>query len=186
MQIGGWIEGNAHVIGLCDHELVALLQTGLRSDDNPLELRWFGMSMDATPNSTASRNRRGHGNPRAQQSRMSNGSKLVNGVDGRSAWVRRAKEQIIAHCQWRGGEANCSSAELSLIRRAACLEVELERMEQDFATTGEAIPEAVDCYARIVGNLRRTFETLAAGLEPRARDVTQDAISEALRAELGQ
>jgi hypothetical protein len=113
---------------------------------------------------------------------MSNGSKLVPDVDGRSAWVRRAKEQIFAHCQWRGGEANCSSAELSLIRRAACLEVELERMEQAFANAGEASPEALDLYARVVGNLRRTFETLAMGLEPRARDVTiNDPVIQALQ-----
>jgi hypothetical protein len=50
---------------------------------------------------------------RAQRSRVANGSKLVTGVDGRSAWVRRAKDQIFAHCQWRGGEAACSSCELS-------------------------------------------------------------------------
>ena len=62
------------------------------------------------------------------------------------------------------------------------MEVELERMEQSFANAGEASPEQLDLYARVVGNLRRTFETLAMGLEPRARDVTiNDPVIQALQ-----
>jgi hypothetical protein len=55
-------------------------------------------------------------------------------------------------------------------------------MEQSFANAGEASPEQLDLYARVVGNLRRTFETLAMGLEPRARDVTiNDPVIQALQ-----
>jgi hypothetical protein len=141
------------------------------------------MTLQSDQNYPAGRSRKAKSSTR---SKIANGSKLVQGTDGRTIWAKRAKEQIFAHCQWRGGAANCSSAELSLIRRAACLEVELERMEQQFANAGEADPAELDLYARVVGNLRRTFETLAMGLEPRARDVTHDVISEAIREELDQ
>jgi hypothetical protein len=119
-----------------------------------------------------------------QKSRVGNGNGLLVEGDQRSAWVRRAKDQILAHCNWRGGEAACTSAELSLIRRAACMEVELERMECAFAKAGEASPGEIDLYARTTGQLRRLFETLNAGLAARPRDVTNDYIDRALAEEL--
>ncbi|WP_244507810.1 hypothetical protein [Methylobacterium phyllostachyos] len=63
-----------------------------------------------------------------------------------------------------------SAAEKSLIRRAATLTVELERMEERFATDGEADADALDLYSRTSGNLRRLLEAI--GLTGRARDVT--------------
>jgi hypothetical protein len=52
----------------------------------------------------------------AQRSRVANGSALLPGVDGRSAWVRRCKELIADHLADLGGEDNCSAAERSIIR----------------------------------------------------------------------
>jgi hypothetical protein len=68
-----------------------------------------------------------------------------------------------------GGIDNCSAAERSIIRRAAVLTTELERMEQQFALAGEADSEQLDLYARISANLRRLLESV--GLQRRARDV---------------
>src|SRR6202045_4159049 len=73
-----------------------------------------------------------------QRSRVTNGSALLPGVDGRSAWVRRCKDIIEAHLSDLGGEDNTSAAERSLIRRASVMTVELERMEARFAVAGEA------------------------------------------------
>ena len=61
------------------------------------------------------------------------------------------------------------AAERSLIRRAAVLTTELERMEVIFALAGEADPETLDLYSRTAGNLRRLLE--AVGLHRRAKDV---------------
>jgi hypothetical protein len=105
-----------------------------------------------------------------QRSRMTNGSALLPGVDGRSAWVRRCKDIIEAHLSDLGGEDNTSAAERSLIRRASVMTVELERLEARFAAAGEASAEALDLYQRTAGNLRRLLE--AVGLQRRARDVT--------------
>jgi hypothetical protein len=106
---------------------------------------------------------------RKQRSRLTNGSALLPGVDGRSPWVRRCKDVIAAHLSDLGGEDNTSAAERSIIRRASVMTVELERMEAQFAAAGEASPEALDIYARISANLRRMLE--AVGLKRVPREV---------------
>jgi hypothetical protein len=105
----------------------------------------------------------------AQKSRITNGSALLPGIDGRSAWVRRAKDVIAAHLSDMGGEDNTSAAERSIIRRASVLTVELERLEAKFALAGEANTADLDVYARMAGNLRRLLE--AVGLQRRPREI---------------
>jgi hypothetical protein len=105
----------------------------------------------------------------AKKSRITNGSALLPGIDGRSPWVRRCKDIIAAIVADLGGPENCSTAEQSIVRRAAVLTTELERMEAGFAVAGEASPEALDTYARVSANLRRLLE--AVGLQRRSRDV---------------
>jgi hypothetical protein len=111
-----------------------------------------------------------------QHSRVTNGSALLPGVDGRSPWVRRAKDIIAAHTSDLGGIDNCSAAEYSLVRRAATLTVELERMEVRFATAGAADVEDLETYQRCANSLRRLLEAI--GLQRRARDVTTPSIAE--------
>ena len=105
-----------------------------------------------------------------QRSRITNGSALLPGVDGRSPWVRRCKDVIAAHLSDLGGEDNTSAAERSIIRRASVLTVELERLEARFALAEQASPEDLDLYQRTAGNLRRLLE--AVGLQRRARNLT--------------
>jgi hypothetical protein len=76
--------------------------------------------------------------------RITNGSKLLLGIDGRSPWVRRCKDIIAAHLSDLGGADNTSAAERSTIRRAAVLTTELERFEVKFASAGEASTEDLD------------------------------------------
>jgi hypothetical protein len=104
------------------------------------------------------------------RSRVTNGSVVLPGVDGRSTWVRRLRDLIAVHIQDLGGEDAISEAERSLVRRAATMTVELERMEAVFAVRGEADPKDLELYQRTAGNLRRILESL--GLQRRARDVT--------------
>jgi len=105
------------------------------------------------------------------RSRISNGSQLLAGVDGRSTWARRLRDLIELHTNDLGGDANISEAERAIVRRASVLIVELERMETDFALANGAPNIAtLDAYQRAAGNLRRLLESL--GLQRRARDVT--------------
>ena len=104
-----------------------------------------------------------------QRSRVTNGSALLPGVDGRSAWVRRCKDIIEAHLFDLGGEDNTSVAERSLVRRAAVITTELEMMEARFAAAGHADPGELDLYQRTAGNLRRLLGAI--GLQRRAKPV---------------
>jgi hypothetical protein len=107
------------------------------------------------------------GDPRYGRSRITNGSALLPGVDGRSPWVRRCKDVIAAHLS---DVPDASAAERSIIRRASVLTTELERMEVQFATADGANNDDLDLYARVAGNLRRLLE--AVGLKRQARDVS--------------
>jgi hypothetical protein len=106
----------------------------------------------------------------AQKSRITNGSTLLPGVDGRSAWVRRCKDVIASHLSDLGGEDNTSAAERSIVRRASVITTELERLEARFAVAGAASPEDIDLYLRASNSLRRLLETV--GIARRPRDVT--------------
>jgi hypothetical protein len=105
-----------------------------------------------------------------QKSRITNGSALLPGVDGRNAWVRRCKDVIEEIVSDLGGSDATSAAERSLVRRAAVLTTELERLEKKFALAGEASTNDLDLYIRAAGNLRRLLE--AVGLERRVIDAT--------------
>jgi hypothetical protein len=102
-----------------------------------------------------------------RKSRITNGSALLPGVDGRSPWVRRCKDVLAHHLS---DVPDASAAEAAIIRRASVLIVELERMERQFALAGEADPMTLDLYGRVAGNTRRLLE--AVGLKRRPRDVT--------------
>jgi hypothetical protein len=131
------------------------------------------MTFEATTNSPGDRR---HPARDPQRSRITNGSALLPGIDNRSAWVRRCKDVIGQHLSDLGGEANTSAAERSIIRRAAVLTTELERMEVKFATSDEASPTEIDLYARASSNLRRLL--LAIGLQRRPVDVTDESLIE--------
>lgn len=108
--------------------------------------------------------------PRRQRSRITNGSALLPNVDGRGAWIRRTKDLIELHTSDLGGPDHISQAELSIVRRAAVMTVELETMEATFAMTGSATPEQLSLYSTVSNSLRRLLETI--GLGRRAKDVT--------------
>jgi hypothetical protein len=106
----------------------------------------------------------------AARSRVTNGRCLLAGVDGRSTWVRRARDLINEHLGDLGGADNTSAAERSLVRRASVMTVELEMLERKFALAGQADAIDLDLYQRTAGNLRRILETL--GLERRQKNIT--------------
>jgi hypothetical protein len=100
------------------------------------------------------------------------------GIDGRSAWTRRCRTLITAHVADLGGVENCSVAERNIVRRAAVLTTELERMEAQFALAGEASADDLDVYQRVANSLRRLLE--AVGLQRRPRTVAELPLDEYL------
>jgi hypothetical protein len=103
---------------------------------------------------------------------MTNGA-ILPGIDGRSTWARRLRDLVALHVVDLGGDQKVSEAELAIIRRAAVIIAELERMEKGFALSEGApgMPE-LDMYQRLANSMRRLLE--AVGLQRRPRDVTPD------------
>jgi hypothetical protein len=104
------------------------------------------------------------------RSRITNRRGLLPNVDGRTFWVRRFRDLLALHTQDLGGDSNISEAERAILRRAATLIVELERMEMLFAQAGEATPLQLELYQRTANTVRRLLESL--GLQRRQRDMT--------------
>jgi len=106
------------------------------------------------------------------RSRVSNGSAFFPGgvVDGRSSWIRRAKDLISEFINVHlAGADNCSPAERAIVRRVSVLIVELEILESKFAANNEASSEQLLLYGRTANTLRRLLQSL--GLSQRQRDV---------------
>ena len=106
---------------------------------------------------------------RFSRSRITNGTSLLPGIDGRSVWARRCRDVIDLHISDLGGADNVSEAEKSIIRRCATITTELEHLEFLFATNGEATPEQLMLYQTCANSLRRLLEAI--GLQRRPRDV---------------
>ena len=108
-------------------------------------------------------------NPAFNRSAVTNGRSLfVEAVDGRLPWARRFRDLIELHLSDLGGRDVCSEGQCSLVRRIAAIEVELERMEGQFAQK-PATPDKLDLYQRMSNTLRRLLDAI--GLERKARDV---------------
>ncbi len=101
------------------------------------------------------------------RSAVTNGERAFVLGDGNSPWARRQLDLIALHIADLGGEERLSANQLSLCRRAATLETELEMLEGQLSLGKVA---DLDLYNRLSGNLRRILESL--GLERVARPVT--------------
>lgn len=112
------------------------------------------------------------------RSALTNGSTLLD-CDHRSAWMRRLRDLIVEHENDLGGEDYVSESERRLVRRSAMLTLQLEMMEQHWASNnGEAKPSSLELYQRTSSALRRLLESL--GLQRRSRDVTPPTVEQYL------
>src|SRR5260370_38187975 len=82
------------------------------------------------------------------RSAISNGSRVLVDVDGRSAWMRRFRDLISAHESDAGGRDVLSEGQRAIIRRASLLQCQLELMESRFAQNegGEVGVKLVETY----------------------------------------
>lgn len=99
--------------------------------------------------------------PAKQRSAIANGTATLLGArDERSVFVRRFKEIVAELVEDLGGIDAASAAQLYLIRNAATLKIQLEKLETRFAEDPSVGERTLDLYGRTAGNLRRTLETL--------------------------
>lgn len=110
------------------------------------------------------------------RSRVTNGSKLGDEIDGRSVWARRLRDLIHLYSSDVNEDLSMiPEATKSLIRRAAVLTVELERAETGFAAEGAADPAALTAYQTTANSLRRLLDSLNIKPEHRTRHTAEAA-----------
>jgi hypothetical protein len=95
-------------------------------------------------------------------------TKLLPMTDGRSATAKRFKDLYLDISQDLGGLDQLSEGQKQLIRRAAMLSAECERLEA-LSARGEA-EFNIDTYGMLCDRLGRLFQRI--GLERRSKDVT--------------
>jgi hypothetical protein len=114
------------------------------------------------------------------RSRITNGRGLLPGtVDGRTLWCRRFRDLNALIIDDLGGDDLVTEAQRAIVRRAALLITECERLETGFAVAGAASLAELEVYSRISNSQRRLLESL--GLKRRAKDVTPPSLHEYLR-----
>jgi hypothetical protein len=105
--------------------------------------------------------------PSKQRSRLSNGTKLLPNLDGRTAMARRFKDITSAVLTDQGGADQCSESRLQLVRRFAAAAVLAEQMEARLAN-GEQIDIAQ--HGLLCSTLVRIAQRI--GINRVARDVS--------------
>jgi hypothetical protein len=94
--------------------------------------------------------------PKGVASRVSSGRNLfAEGGDGRSAWGRRWRDLCLSHASDLGGAEILSEAQVSLIKRAAAVECELE-LQEARRSEGQVID--IEQYARLTSLLCRMLD----------------------------
>jgi hypothetical protein len=107
--------------------------------------------------------------PHRVMARMTSGKTVLPNGDGRTVWARRLRDLIALMTIDAGGDDLLTEGQRALIRRAAVLTVECERMEVKFAND-DGTPKMLEEYGRATNTLRRTLETV--GLRRVPRDIT--------------
>jgi hypothetical protein len=103
---------------------------------------------------------------------------LLPGIDQRNTWCRRARELIADHIADLGGESSITTAEHALIRRAAVLVTELERLELRFALAEQPKGADLDLYQKLTNTLHRTLQSV--GLRRRAKVIDPPSLQQYL------
>lgn len=96
-------------------------------------------------------------NKRKGRSAVTNGSRLFVSADASGPWGRRYRDLIQSYAEDAGGLGNLTGLKITLIRRAAALTVECERLEGLLA---EGADVDTDRLGRLSGHLRRIAETI--------------------------
>jgi hypothetical protein len=101
--------------------------------------------------------------PATSRSRITNGKRLLVGIDGRSAEARRYRDLAISLADDLGGQDKLSEPAKILVRQAAALTIQVEGLQSKIVL-GEDID--LDQLTRLSNVLGRTLHRL--GLKKRA------------------
>jgi hypothetical protein len=93
----------------------------------------------------------------ANRSQITNRSRLLTGIDGRSSAARRFRDLIAEYAREHGGNSTLSAAELGMVRQAAALTLRAEQL-QAAIVRGE--PVIADELIRLSSEARRILSSL--------------------------
>ena len=105
--------------------------------------------------------------PPSARSRISNGSAILDGIDGRCREARRFRDVLAEIVSDLGGSDCLSEGQRQLARRCAMLAVECEKIEA-LGVAGKNID--LDTYGQLTDRIGRAFQRL--GLKRVPRDLT--------------
>jgi hypothetical protein len=103
------------------------------------------------------------GRPLKLRSRVTNGSKMIAGVDGRSAEARRYRDLAMSFADDLGGAAVLTEAQRTLVFQAAALVVQSEALNGAMIR-GESVD--VEQQTRVANALGRTLNRLGIRKRP--------------------
>lgn len=109
------------------------------------------------------------GPPATARAAVSNGTRILNGVDGRSAIARRYRDLVAALADELGGEAGLNEPQRIMVRQAAGLAVQAETLQATIVN-GEGVD--LEELVRVGNVLTRALKML--GIRSRARDSEPD------------
>jgi hypothetical protein len=98
------------------------------------------------------------------RSRITNGKELLANIDGRSTEARRYRDLCFSFADDCGGAATLTEVQRALVRQAAALTVQSEKL-QGAMIRGEAVSD--EQMTRVANALSRTLHRL--GRKPRAK-----------------
>lgn len=94
---------------------------------------------------------------RTNRSKVTNGSAMLVGIDGRSATARRYRDIAMALADDLGGAGSLSEPEQALVRQAAALSVKAEEQQASIVRGEDIDPEQLvrltNSLTRIMGRL---------------------------------
>jgi hypothetical protein len=93
----------------------------------------------------------------AQRSRVTNGKRLLEGVDGRSAEAGRYRDLCFSYADDVGGAASLTEAQRALVRQAAMLTIQSEQFQAAMLRGEET---NVEQQTRVTNSLARTLHRL--------------------------
>jgi hypothetical protein len=140
------------------------------------------MTLQSDANSPRARRAKAAALKRGDQfkSRVTLGRDVLPNVDGRSAVARRYRDISAAILSDQGGESVCSETRQQLIRRFSAAAVIAEQMEAALAN-GKDID--VPAHCQLTSTMVRVAHRI--GVDRIPKDITDDALTAALREEYG-
>jgi hypothetical protein len=98
------------------------------------------------------------------RSKVTNGTRLLEGIDGRSPGARRYKDLIESFAHELGGLSQLSEAERALVRQAASLTLRAEQLQTAIVNGSPVDPDEL---IRLTNTARRTLASIRRKEQPK-------------------